>query len=306
MRLVEAVAVLAIAAIFGCTGGERPPSPGQASAPTTAALGGTVVARVGDIPIERSLVAAVARAQRVGADVALQRLIDDVLLSEVAKKEGAANDLAVRGAERSALGRALLLRLRGGALAKGPFTDAEIAAQLPGYWLELDRPERRLIVHALVKKDVPNGAEVARALQKELVTANGPDAARSEAEFTARAKAFQATPPVHVEKFAIVSDGRVAAANAGSVLESFTKGTFDIPEVLGTSDVVETTYGWHVIRLLEKFPPLHTTREEKIAKMMPDLVAVRVRALQDELVTKLHASAKTEIVANDSDLLLPR
>ncbi len=293
-----AIAAIVVAACSGERSSTDTPAPGA----VPAALGAATVARVGDLSIERSLLIAVARAQHVSADVALQRLIDDALLAEAARK----HNPDTRNGEAAVLARALILRLKSVALAKGPFTDEEIAVPLAGYWLELDRPEKRTLVHALIKKEVAGGAELARALQKELAAANGPDEAKSEAAFSERAKQFKVKPAVHVEKFAIVSDGRVAAPGGGSVLDAFTKGAFDVPAVFGTSDVVETEYGWHVIRVLAREPEHRATREEKIARMMPDLVGNRVRGLQEELLQRLRASTTIAVLATDSDLLLPR
>jgi parvulin-like peptidyl-prolyl isomerase len=299
---VRAATICAIvcACLPSCGGERRSDAPAPAA--VTAALGGTVVARVGDVAIDRALVLSVARAQHVTAEVALQRLIDDALLAEAARRSQPQTGVA----ESSVLARALVLRLKDEALAKGPFTDEEIAGPLSSYWLELDRPEKRTIVHALIKREVAGAEALARTLQKELSLANGPDAAASEAAFTAHAKQFKVTPQVHVEKFAIVADGRVAALNGGSVLEPFTKGTFAIPEVLGTSDVVETTYGFHVIRLLGREPPLQATREQKIERMKPDLIGARVRTVQEELLNRLRSQTTIAILATDNDLLLPR
>lgn len=297
---MRAVAIYTIVGALACS--ERKPDVAPPPPAVTTALGGTTVARVGDDAIDRALVVAVARAQQVTADVALQRLIDDALLAEAARRQ----QPTTRMSEASVLARALILRLKEQALTKGPFTDEELAVPLADYWLDLDRPEKRTVVHALIKKTAPGGEALAQALQKELAAANGPDAAASEAAFSARATKFKVTPPVHVEKLALVADGRVAAPSGGSVLESFTKGTFGIPEIFGTSDVVETSYGWHVIRLLAREPPFQATREKKIERMKPDLVAARVRAIQEELLQRLRALAKIAIVATDNDLLLPR
>lgn len=284
-----------IVALTAC-GGERAPTQTSAPQPVTAALGGTIVARVGDTAIERSLVVAVARAQGVSAELALQRLIDDVLLASSAQQ----HKPETRNAEAAVLARALITRLKAEALARGDFTDQELAAQLPNYWLELDRPEKRTVVHALIAKKVPNGKDLAQTLHKELV------GSKDEADFTARAKAFKVDPPVHVEKFAIVSDGRLAQPGGGGVVEPFTKGTFAVTEIPGTSEVVETEFGWHIIRVLDREPPQIASRQEKIAKMRHDLIGARVKTAQDELLGKLQAATKIELVATDHDLLLPR
>ena len=301
---MRVLAVATIGGLFACTAG-RPSTDTRATDAVAAALGGTTVARVGPITIDRELVVAVARAQHVSGDVALQHLIDDVLLAEAAIRNQVYDDPGARLAEASTLARNRLIRLRESTLAT-PFTDEEIAAMLPGHWVELERPEMRLVIHALVDKKTANGADVARTLQTELAAANGETPEKSETAFTAHATAFKVKPPMRIEKFAIVADGRFAKVNGGIVLEPFRKGTFDIPEVLGTSVVVETDYGFHVIRLLAKEPALTTTREQKLAKMHTDLVAARVRGAQESLLMKLYADAKVSVVAADGDLMLPK
>lgn len=303
-RDVRAVAIATVVGLIAC-GGEHAPTETRAPDPVVAALGGTTVARVGTFSVDRSLVVTVARAQHVPASLALQHLVDDVLLAEAAKKQRPYDDPGVRLAEASTLARSLLTRLRVSSLAT-PFTDQEISAMLPGYWVELERPEMRLVIHALVDKTTSNAAEIARTLQKDLADANGETPEKSEAQFGARAKALKLNPALRIEKFAIVADGRFAKVNGGVVLDEFTKGAFAIPQVLGTSDVVQTEYGFHVIRLLAKEPPLTATREEKLAKMHTDLVAARVRVAHEDLLKKLHEGAKVSIVATDNDLLLPR
>jgi hypothetical protein len=294
---MRAVTIATIVCAIACSG-ERPVTETKKTEPTLASLGGNLVARVGGTTIDRALVTTVARAQRTTAAIAAARLIDDVLLAEAATREKAMDDVGVRLSIASILARVRLDKLRETELARGEFSDQEIAETLPGYWVDLDRPEKRTIIHALVDKKHADGAELAKQLQKDLA------ATKTEDEFRAHAHAFKPEP--HIERFAIVSDGRMAVINGGSVLEEFSKAAFAIPDAGGTSDVVTTSYGWHVIRVLDKSPPVVTTREQKIAKMAPDLIARRVQAAHDALIKQLDAQNKVQIVATDTDLSLPK
>lgn len=294
MRLLLAIAGITVACSgeHGATTGPAPASSAQ-----SARLGGDIVARVGDIPLERTLVLAVARARGISAREAVDALIGEAILAQAALHAGAPRDPA------QPLARALLDRMRDEALAQGPWTDEELGRLSKEQWKELDRPEGRTVVHALVKKDVPNAAEVAKELHDKLVAATGPDAVASARAFSDAAKAFHVL--VHVEELSFVADGRLLEGT-GSILPSFTKGAFSIPAVLGTSDVVQTDYGFHVIRLLAIFPPKVASREERITRLRPQLIAGRARALNDALLARLQKEHSPRIVGSDQDLLLPR
>lgn len=307
MRPFPRVVAIACLVCACSSGGERAPAPttGPAPAAVNAQLGGDVVARVGNVNIDRALVLAVARARSISAKAAVDALVEEAVIAEAALRAGAAGD---RGARVEVpLARAMLDRFRTEALAAGPWTDEEIGKLAAEQWRELDRPEGRAVVHALVKKEVPDAEQVAKQLREKLVDANGPDAAASAKAFTDAAHAFKVPsgPAVHVEELSFVSDGRMLEGN-GSLLPAFTKGAFAIPSVLGTSDVVETSYGFHVIRLLTIFPPKIASREERIARLEPQLVGARVKALHDAKLAALHKANPPQLLAADADLLLPR
>ena len=61
---------------------------------------------------------------------------------------------ALRSRLDAILTRTLAAKVRAQVLAEGPFTDDEIAAAVARH-PELSRPESRITVHALIKKDVP-------------------------------------------------------------------------------------------------------------------------------------------------------
>lgn len=303
------VSIVALSAVtFGCSGDRPTPSDTGPSA-VAASLGGTLVARVGEIGIDRALVTEIARARKLRASEALAAVVDEALLVHAAQKNGAEKEPAVEFRLASTLSRALLRQVRDKAIAAASFTDEELAPIVTRDWLSVDHPELRRVVHALVRKDVPNGRAVATELRAALLTVGGPDAAKNETAFAEAAKSFKVPsgPAVHVEGLRLAADGRIAEQGVdGSVEEAFTKGTFAIPEVFGTSDVVETTYGFHVIRLVVKTPARRLTREEKIEKLRSALIANRVGPAQEQLLQSLRAAARPELVATDALLAMPQ
>lgn len=295
-------------------GGDRaaPTPPDQAPGATSpmatnAALGGDVVARIGNATIDRRLVTAVARARGLGAKAALDVLLEEAVLAEAAVRAGALGAPGMRLRLDAPVTRTILDRLRVEALAEGDWTDAELAQQTAEQWQQLDRPEGRTVVHALVKKDVPDAEQVAKRLHDVLATANGADAEASSKAFTEAARAFKLPDGKvpHVEELAFVADGRMLDGK-GSILESFAKGTFAIPAAFGTSEVVQTSYGFHVIRLLAIFPPKVASREERVALLTPQLLAARVKKVHDAKVAALAKATPTQLLAVDQDLALPR
>ncbi len=299
--------LLAPPMVCGACGNERPAPPAATPvmAPTNAQLGGKVVARVGEVELERSLVRAVMTARRLDAKTALDALIEEAILAEAAVRAGAPAAIGMRARLEAPLSRLMLDRLRTEALAQGDWTDDEIALLSAEQWQELDRPDGRTVVHALVKKEVPDAEQVAKRLRDVLLAANGSDTASSAKAFTDAARAFKIQPPVHVEELSFVGDGRMLEGK-GVLLPSFTKGAFAIPALFATSEVVETSYGFHVIRLLAIYPPKVASRAERVARLGPQLVAQRVKLVHDAKIASLAKATSIQMLAADQDLALPR
>jgi len=293
---------------LGCGGDRAAPVPaGPAQNAVNVALGGQTVARIGATAIDRALVRAVMQARGLSAKAVLDALVEEAILAEAAIRAGAPNDLAARGRLNAALARPLLDRFRAEGLAAGPWTDDELAKLGADQWRELARPEGRVVVHALVKKEVPDAEQVGKRLREKLLEVSGTDPETNLKAFTEAAKAFKVPsgPPVHIEQLSFVSDGR-SLDSPGSLLPSFTKGAFAIPAVFGTSDLVETSFGFHVIRMLAIIPPKTTTREERIAILEPQLVSARVKAVHDARLAALHKQTPPQMLGSDQDLLLPK
>jgi hypothetical protein len=301
------------ASFAGCREAPHEPSPassasGASSAQplgTAASLGG-VAAVVGTQTIGPDLVARVARAQGIPAAAAARTLVDEAVVAEAAVRAGALRDPNVARQLESAYARAIVARQRQDALALGPFTDDEIAGAMGDEWVDLDAPETRLTAHALVRADTNDGAAIAGAMRARLV------GAKDLSAFLEAAKAFgtEKGVPVVAENIdlPVTAEGRGAMRGAGGagLDATFAKEAFTIAKVGECSQVVKTSFGWHVIYLVAIQPERRATRETKIKTLLPVLLKNRAFGTFEARLAKLREGAHEAITAPSSDLAAPR
>src|SRR5262245_28126452 len=104
--------------------------------PESAALPPGVAARVGTEDGSVAMVQRISSAQNLSLPEARRRAVSDAVFAEHAKQKFAGAGL-LESAERGALARAMLERLRREAESRGPPTDAEVDAITSERWLEL-------------------------------------------------------------------------------------------------------------------------------------------------------------------------
>jgi hypothetical protein len=250
-----------------------------------AALGGEIVARVGDVDIPVGLVASVARARHITADAALALLVDDAVASKAAVAQGKDRSVELDFAVTSAKARATVDHLNAAAHATPP-SDDEISALTKLHWLTVDAPEALVAVHAVARRAPPEKPDAhvdtaAKAVAAAILAAVGP--ATDGDDFQTRAKAVpHAGVEVVVQALDPFSaDGRVMVeGGAGEYDKAFAAAAAALPAG-ATSGVVESSFGWHVIRMVERRParsvPLDERRrmftEEVYARRGQDAVA---------------------------------
>jgi len=279
---------LAVLTAFAC-GEHRAPE--VATEPLPAGL----AARAGDQEIRLSSVARIARAQGVAPKAARERAISDALLA-AAVRTSPNEAHRVVAAERSVLARAVVERARDDAWALGPPTDQEVQELTEQRWPELDRPPSVRTTHAVVLVKQPADDGPARDLAAML--ARAVTGAKDSDDFIARARAVpkQGLELTAEQLPAVTPDGRMWGAAErgprplqGSLDLDFTRGASALREPGEQSPVVKSAFGYHVIRLEERYPEHRLSLEERRTALTPDILSRRGKRELDALIGRLRA-----------------
>jgi hypothetical protein len=290
------------------------------------------VAKVGTLGIAARVVQQIAEVQRVNVSAARELAIRDVLLQNGAWARGLAGSVDARLAIRGYLARRLLHRLLVEARAAPP-TEAELSEAAKRKWLEVDRPEGSVVVHAVVQitgDGDTDGEKWGRALVvvqairaavqpvAEHADEYGPPPTASPVQPTSSfqasdplAAAFQraaATVPhgdlkVTVESLQpFASDGRVLTPGTEDFYDkAFAMAAAALPRRGALSDIVRTRFGAHIVLLLTRFPALVLTGHERNVRLRDDVLNERART---EAKKRLLALRVTASVATDAVGLL--
>jgi hypothetical protein len=260
--------------LVACSHGAAPP-------PATRALEMGEVARIGTLGVPASLVADVARAQGVGPAVAVDELLQDALLAEAAPSFRVADDPAVRFASATAFARTVALHIAAAAKAKGPPTDSELGM------LE--------VIHALVPHSglVSDRARfaMAAAIQQAVSGSTSAD------DFQRRAEAVPHLGILlRVEKVPpFGADGKTS--NGDEIAPSFVAAAFALPSAQSISPVIETSFGFHVLRLVERTVPDAHTIEDRRRDLADAVVSMRARGALDTLLRERREKTEVSVVA---------
>lgn len=245
------------------------------------------VARVGAVGVPASLVAEVARSQRVGARVALTGLIEDALLAQAAPALRANDDPGVRFASAAALARTVTLHLAHVARSMGPPTDEELGT------IE--------VIHVLVPRSGGHASDrarlaLARAIRQAVSGSTSAD------DFERRADAVPATGiMLRIERLpSFGADGKMT--RGGQLEPSFVAAAFGLSQVNPISPVIETPFGWHVLRLTDRIMPERDSVEQRRLDLADAVVSMRARRALDSL--KRDRRQRTDIsVAPEAEAL---
>lgn len=292
MRPVALVAMVLLASSCGSERTAPPP-------PERVALGGEVAARVGTDVIPLSLVVKVAVAQHITPREALSRLVDDAICANAARARGLDLERTASWLLTAARARTTADRIRAEALQAGPPTDTEIADLTKQYWREVDRPEAVRVVHALAGKSdpkKPDAAVDARAqaaapeLRAALLDAHDAD------DFIAKGKAFPHSGfEIAAQKLPAFAANSAITEGGGGMDPAFVKGAFALTTPGETSPIVESSFGWHVIRLVERVPEQRMALEARRIAFTEEAYMNRAQRLTEGRIAALRATHPLQI-----------
>jgi hypothetical protein len=238
------------------------------------------VAKVGAVMIQAALVEAEARATGSTPRQSLERLVDDALAAEGARAEGvdrkdAAWPIAV------ALGRTVPPRLDRQAESLGPPSDHELATLA--------------VVHAVVLRQRAASEEhalfAANAIARAVSSARTPEAFEAAAAATPHPGTqlvVERVPPFGVD---------------GAIDPAFVAAAFRLRSPSDVSPVVESSFGWHVIYLIEEKPPAPASLEARRHDLAAVVVAMRARESLDDLLRERRGHAPIEVLPAADSLM---
>jgi hypothetical protein len=298
------VFVLVVLALVGAAGCRRTESAARVNSQP---LSSGLVARVGPWFIPARMVETTARANGSSATRALERITQDALLAAHARV-ALMSSAQLRALEAAVLARVLLEDIQARARARGLPSDEELAAETKRRWVEFDRPSSSRTTHAVARVKRPQQRAEARDVAEHIARATR--GARDAEDFKRRASAVNpGAIEVVVESLPpITEDGRAVpvGSSAGDVSRTFdarfARACNELARPGDQSDVVESQFGWHVIRLEERLPAVRMPAEERRRAVASDVYRMRASREHEQLLRALRTRIPVVVKRNAAEL----
>ena len=293
---VRTMALLLLA--FGCSSGSTKPHPSSVAK--------SVVARVGALTIDRAALERAMKANGLSRQAALDALIEDTVVYGDALSHGI--DPTQRQLERANLASAVGFSIRDQARAQGEITDADLEGMSKDRWKEVDVPESVRVVHAVVlrpkKEDrFAKAKELASKLHDRVAIASSPEEFESLGQSFPAEKGFE----TRIEKLPpFAPSGAVVDRGSNSSMdEVFSKAAHSLTKAGDTSPVIESPFGWHTIRLVERIAGHSMPMNERRVLFSPAVIDWRAARERIAILEKQEAQKKIELAPEAEDWIKP-
>ena len=262
-----AIVVFGAAAFVGCTGESREPQVDERDVPLVA----DVVARVGGHSIGASEVEGRMVADEVGAEAALEYLIDEALLTQEAERFGFAED---RDGERSIERLMVRTMLRDLERENTPesISEDEVGEAYALHAKKFRVPERRRSWHILVEEQSEAGEALAESILREVRQADDPRTVYDR---------YSDGGPEGL-KLAVKSEDLPAITKQAKFAKAYKTALFAAESEGPLNNAVKTSYGWHAIVVAEILPGNVRTiddAEEEIRELLTIVQGLEAQGL---------------------------
>jgi hypothetical protein len=234
-----------------------------------------------------SLVAEVVRARGVAPRDALDGIVDDALLAQAAKTANLQGETSVAWASTAMMARLVPEHLYIEALARGaPVTDELAAVQ---------------VIHAVVLRS-PTLSHT-RALSLATAIWNAVSTARSDSEFEDLAKKVP-HPGAQVNVERLPKFDASGLTEGGQEFDAtFVAAAMRLRTRGETSVIVETPFGWHIIRLMDRLAPDPATLEARRRDLVDAVLWTRVRTQLNVLLYGEERRMRVEVSSAADELI---
>jgi len=179
---------------------------------------------------------------------------------------------------------------------QGELTQTELDEWTKRHWVTVARPTSARTVHAVVLVDAEKEqGERDRALAVARQVRAAVDGAADAEEFELRARAVptqgfelrvESLQPVTEDGRIVVLDAPAGKSHFGTYEPAFAQTANALEEAGATSEVVSTTYGYHVLRLVERLPASVIDEPERRARALPEVLAMRAQRALERVLTE--------------------
>jgi hypothetical protein len=249
----------------------------------------------------------VARLQKITPAEAVKVLAEDARLAAEAKLNNAENTWQFRAKYRALLARRLLERWKQEA-KKGEITPEELEQIRKQHWLQVDRPSSLRVIHAVSlvdPKEKGDKRERAESLARSWLKAAEKATTAEEFERTvkgvdAKGASFKVE---RLEPFA--RDGRIVAESGGKFDHAFADCAFAIKEGERLSAPCSTSFGVHVIFLMERLPGFRES-DQKLRKLaLEEILANRARTRETQEQQRLRGQHAVVVIRSLDETMAP-